>query len=342
MESVRQVEMAKMSTGSVADRPGRTFSVDVTAPGAARDGFDVFRREWGAQVGEAWPLPGLDIGESDDFRVKVQAVKVHDVVIADVYNESFTCQSVAAPDSGDRVLMHLIQRGSWRFAQTDEPGETVTVSPGSFIARQNGPPSFFDVDPGATAKGLILPASALRPVIGGRPIVGSLRSAEVRVLTAHANMVSETARDLNPAGMQSAHDALLELARGVLRHELDDVEPRLVPALARAAMEIADSRLADPELSPSSLARELNVSVRTLHRAFAMTEEPVTAYIRRKRLEQARLELAAPIGRLSVSEAAARWHFADSSHFIRAFKKQYEKTPAQFARASDESRRLTR
>jgi hypothetical protein len=201
-----------MSTGSVTGR-GRTFSVDVTAPGAARNGFDVFRREWNAQVGEAWPLPGLDIGESDDFRVKVRAVKVDDVVIADVYNESFTCRSMAAPDSGDRVLMHLIQRGDWRFARPDERGETVTVPPGSFIARHNGPPASFDVDAGATAKGLILPASVLRPVIGGRQVVGSLCSAEVRILTAHANMVSETVRDLTPAGVQGARDACSSSSR---------------------------------------------------------------------------------------------------------------------------------
>jgi hypothetical protein len=203
-----------MSLGSTASRPGRTFSVDVTAPITARAGFDVFRREWGAQVGEAWPLPGLDIGEAGDFRVRVRAVKAHDVVIADVYNKSFTCQSTAAGDSGERVLMHLVQRGTWRFAPTDGRGETVAAPPGSFIARHNGPPSLFDLDPGATARGLILPASLLPQLSGGRPIVGSARSAEVRVLSAHASTVSETVRDLTPAGVQGARDALLELARG--------------------------------------------------------------------------------------------------------------------------------
>ena len=29
----------------------------------------------------------------------------------------------------------------------------------------------------------------------------------------------------------------------------------------------------------------------------------------------------------SVTELAAHWHFSDSSHFIRAFKKQYGRTP---------------
>ena len=194
-----------------------------------------------------------------------------------------------------------------------------------------------EVDPGATAKVLTLPASVLAPLMGGRQIAGSAhsaRSAEVRVLMAHANIVCETVHDLTPAGVRSARDALLELVRGTLMREFDDVEPRLAPALARAAMEIADSHLADAELSPSSLARELNVSVRTLHRAFAAAGESAAAYVRRRRLDQARLDLAAPSGRPGVSEVAARWHFVDSSHFTRAFKKQFGETPAQFARSS--------
>jgi AraC family transcriptional regulator, positive regulator of tynA and feaB len=230
-----------------------------------------------------------------------------------------------------------MRRGAWHFGRPNGRGETVTGPAGSFIALDNGPPSLVEVDPGATAKVLTLPASVLAPLMGGRQIAGSARSArsaEVRVLMAHANIVCETVHDLTPAGLRGARDALLELVRGTLMREFDDVEPRLAAALARAAMEIADSHLADAELSPSSLARELNVSVRTLHRAFAAAGESAAAYVRRRRLDQARLELAAPSGRPAVSEVAARWHFVDSSHFTRAFKKQYGETPAQFARSS--------
>ncbi|MGW7045725.1 helix-turn-helix domain-containing protein [Streptomyces avermitilis] len=35
---------------------------------------------------------------------------------------------------------------------------------------------------------------------------------------------------------------------------------------------------------------------------------------------------------MSVSELAAHWQFADSSHFIRAVKGRYGQTPAEFAR----------
>lgn len=127
---------------------------------------------------------------------------------------------------------------------------------------------------------------------------------------------------------------LIELAKAVARARFDDAEPLLAPALAQAAKDLAGRRLADPELSAAVLARELNVSVRTLQRAFATSGETVISYIRQRRLEEARLALTAPSGRLSVSELAAHWQFADSSHFTRAFKKHYGRTPTEYARSS--------
>jgi AraC family transcriptional regulator, positive regulator of tynA and feaB len=139
---------------------------------------------------------------------------------------------------------------------------------------------------------------------------------------------------LGPAGVRAAHSTLIELAKAVAQGRFDDHEPRLAPALAQAARDLADSRLAGPDLSPAVLARELNVSVRTLQRAFAAGGESATAYIRHRRLEEARLALTAPSARLSVSELAAHWHFADSSHFIRAFRKRYGQSPADYARSA--------
>jgi AraC family transcriptional regulator, positive regulator of tynA and feaB len=327
--------MAAMISTPTTGR-ARTVSVDVTASMTAQGGFDDFRREWEAQVGEPWPLNGLDAAASTDFKINVQAVSAHDVVIADVYSASYTGRTVPDHETDGWVLLHRLRRGSWRFGQPDRRGEDVTVPAGSFIVRHDGPSALFDLAGGSRADVLFLPAPAVAPLLpGGRPILGSARLAEVRVLMAHAHTVRETVRDLTPAGSRAARDALLELAKGVMRSEFDDVEPRLAPALARAAMEIADRCFADPDLTPAALARQLNVSVRTLHRAFAAAGETVAAYIRRGRLEQARLELEAPpLRRPGVSEVAARYHFADGSHFARAFKARYGQTPAEFARTS--------
>ncbi|MFC7329050.1 helix-turn-helix domain-containing protein [Marinactinospora rubrisoli] len=322
------------NNGPAIGGPRRTFAVDVTDPSTGRDGFDAFRRGWDAQVGGAFPLPPFDTGATGEFRVGVHAAKVHDTVIADLHGASIVGRTQGVRDRvDDRVLIHALRRGAWRFAGPHLSSE-ITVPAGRFIVRKNGLPAQFAVEPHTKATVLILPASAVRPLVGDRPTVGAVVSTEVRVLMAHAGMVAESVNDFTPAGARAARDALIELVKGVLRQELDDKEPRFATALAQAAKDVIDARLDDPHLSPSSLARELNISVRTLHRAFAAAEESVATYIRRRRLEQARLQLAAPLDRPSVSELAARWQFADSSHFIRAFKRQYGQTPARFARSS--------
>ncbi|MEU9393623.1 helix-turn-helix domain-containing protein [Streptomyces sp. NPDC048324] len=333
------MEEDSVEKAQTAGRQPRTFTLDVTRAPTGRDGFDAFRHSFEAQTGEPWPLPSLDLGKRGGFRIRVRGAVAHDTLISDVHSEHFLGQPTVARESGDRFELHMVRRGSWRFSSPSGRGDDVTVSAGTFIARRNNPPLLFDVRPGTEATVLLLPPDVLGRATGGRPVVGPADSGEMRLLTAHAAMVRETADDLSLVGLRGARDALIELVRAVLRREFDDTEPRLARALARAAMDLADEHLTDPELSPATLARHLNVSVRTLHRAFTTAEESVSAYVRRRRLERARQELLAPLGRPTVSELAARWHFSDSSHFIRAFKKQYGQTPANLTAASEERTR---
>ena len=64
---------------------------------------------------------------------------------------------------------------------------------------------------------LIRPAAALPPLLGDRAVTGLARTAEVRLLTAHADMVRRTLADLGPAGVETARSTPVELARAVRR-----------------------------------------------------------------------------------------------------------------------------
>jgi AraC family transcriptional regulator, positive regulator of tynA and feaB len=313
--------------------PVRTFRSDVTSTSGARDGFQIFQRQWGTQTGEPMPLPGFDVGQSGDFRIKARAVTADDVVIADVRSESLAGRTMDITDSGPRVLLHVVCSGSWRFSGPGDRGTDRTVPAGSYIVRRNGAPTMFDVEPGTSARVLILPDSALGSGLDDRWIVGAAGSAEMRLVRSYADLLRETVHDLGPGGVRAARDAMLELVRGAVRREFDDAEPRLSAALVRAARQVIDDRLADPDLSPPVVARELRVSVRALHRAFATADDTVAACIRRRRIERARQDLTAPLSAWTVSDVAARWHFADSSHFIRAYRKHYGETPARSARS---------
>ncbi|MFE3502302.1 helix-turn-helix domain-containing protein [Kitasatospora sp. NPDC059160] len=314
-----------------APRTSGAFTADVTTSAAPDQGFARFRDGWEAQVGTEYPAPRFTPGATGDFRISARAVRVHDSVIAEVESRSLIGTNDVPDHCDDLVLMHVVRHGSWNFARRRD-GE-IAVPAGGFMAQRAGPVTF-EAARSAAAKVLILPADDLGPLIGDRLIAASAHSAEMRLLLAHTDVVRQNLADLTASGAQSAHRALIELAGAVLRQQADAAEPQLAPALARAARNLADARLTDPELSPTLLARELNVSVRTLHRAFGATDETVAGYVRRRRLELARRELAAPQGRPAVSELAARWQFADSSHFIRAFKRQYGLTPTEFARAA--------
>ncbi|NGO07099.1 helix-turn-helix domain-containing protein [Streptomyces sp. HC44] len=311
--------------------------MDSTLPGAAPRGLDAFRRGWETQIGDdVFQLPAYSPDTISDFRVKGRVARVRGVAIADLHAASAT--RTTDPPSGDqdrqdRMEMYVVRRGAWTLGGAPDHGEQ-TVSAGQFLFRHVGRQSAFETTPHLTAQFYVLPSAELKPLLGNRAIAGPADSAEVRLLVAHANMIHATITDLGPAGVEAAHTTLIELAKAVAKDRFDDVEPRLAPALAQAAKDFANSRLTDPELSPAMLARELNVSVRTLQRAFAEVGESVTAYIRHRRLEEARLALTAPFGRLSISELAAHWQFADSSHFTRVFKKHYGQTPTEYARST--------
>lgn len=307
---------------------GRATADDATS-NTAQERFGRFWRDWEEQLGTDSPAPEFVPGQHGDCRLSARAVTAHDSVIADVRSDSLVGTNTSSPHKDEeQVVMHAVRQKSWRFARP-RVGE-YTVTAGHFMIQRSGPPTFEDARRTA-ATVLLLPASPLSHLIRDRLVVGPTSSAEMRLLLGQLRLVGQTAGDLAPAGELAARDALLELVKGVLRQQADGTEPHLGPALAQAAKDLADSHLADPDLSPAMLARELNVSVRTLHRAFTTAEESVSGYIRLRRLQQARAELLATENRPSVAELAARWQFADSSHFSRAFKSQYGHTPTEFA-----------
>lgn len=310
-----------------------TFSFDSQDPRAGRTGFGEFLHGWRDHMPSGLPLPTFSRATRDEFRLRLRATRVQDVTVTSVDAATATRTARRAGDREDVVRLWVVHRGSWTLAGSRD-GEEHTVSAGSFLVRHVERPSHCVTAPDAAATVVVLPAAAIVPSLGGRSITGPADAAEVRLLLAHAATTHRTAAGLGPAGVHAARNAMIELAKAVTGGAFDGADPRLSPALARAAQLLAERRLADRDLSPALLARELNVSVRTLQRAFAAGGGSVAGYIRDRRLEEARSALIAPSARPSVTEVAAHWHFADSSHFSRAFKRRYGMTPTDHARAS--------
>jgi transcriptional regulator GlxA family with amidase domain len=83
----------------------------------------------------------------------------------------------------------------------------------------------------------------------------------------------------------------------------------------------------------AEIARRLGVAKRRLERRFqACIDMPPTAAYRMIRLEHAEYLLAH--SKRSITAIAAESGFCDSSHFIRAFRERYGRTPAAFREAA--------
>ncbi|MFW0797333.1 helix-turn-helix domain-containing protein [Gordonia sp. CPCC 205515] len=129
--------------------------------------------------------------------------------------------------------------------------------------------------------------------------------------------------------------AFLDLVAASLRTNGSADPPASGDAVYLAARDHIEAHLAEPNLSPASVAAHLRVSLRYLQKLFAANDETPAAYIRRRRLERSRRDLADPLlTHRSVAAIAAAHGFVDGSHFSRVFHAAYGLSPRDFRQSA--------
>jgi AraC-like DNA-binding protein len=92
--------------------------------------------------------------------------------------------------------------------------------------------------------------------------------------------------------------------------------------------------LDDAELSIGRVAEMNGLSVRYLQKLFEEGGQNFSRYVRRRRLEQCRADLANPLNRhVPITTTSYRWGFNDSATFSRAFREEFGVSPREFRRA---------
>ena len=101
-----------------------------------------------------------------------------------------------------------------------------------------------------------------------------------------------------------------------------------------------ESGLGEPELSLAEIAQREHVSQRLLQKLFEANGQTFSSYLRQRRLERCRTDLANRLyDHLSISDICFRWGFNDAAHFSHAFRDQYEVSPRQFRQQANEASR---
>jgi AraC-like DNA-binding protein len=139
-----------------------------------------------------------------------------------------------------------------------------------------------------------------------------------------------------PSGSRLAANAL-DLVSTMLHSELDMARDSMKPQmlLATSVREYIEANLADPQLSPASIATAHFISTRHLHNIFHESGATVASWIRSQRLERIRRDLRDPLHNgTSVGAVAAHWGFLDAAHFSRTFRDAYGESPSDWRRGA--------
>ncbi|MFE6870904.1 helix-turn-helix domain-containing protein [Kitasatospora sp. NPDC057692] len=239
----------------------------------------------------------------------------------------------ADPDDCLYVALHLQGAASLR-----RDGTGTALEPGDLLIGTTPHPTGLLSDPGCRMLRFRVPCFYLGVRHGdvrrtggllarGDEGIGALASQVLRTLAArsrpdHARPAAQLAR--------SVSDIVAILVADLLER-VDPDHPTASAGILERIRDHIEENLADPELSPESIARSQHISVRYLHKLFRQDGTTVGQWVRGRRLDACRRELERPSRRqISVSAVAHRWGFVSHSHFSRAFREAYGVSPREW------------
>jgi AraC-like DNA-binding protein len=217
-------------------------------------------------------------------------------------------------------------------------GETAILGPGDMVLYDSTRPYEFQFDRPFRSLVVKVPHARVAPLLPrasvwqGMPVPG--RSPLGRILGAHLAAVFGALAEVDPAlraGLLDRTVDLIALAFSGAARDFGGAGTTVQAALVARAKRCIELRLTDPGLGAATVAAALSVSERYLHRLFHTAGITVGSYIRRRRLERCRNDLADPMRTGErITEIALRWGFNDMPHFSRAFRSAFGLTPREW------------
>lgn len=277
----------------------------------------------------------LDVqSQSDDFRGTVRVNSLGQMSVAEVVSvpQIFTrSELLVSTAPSDLFQVGLLRSGT---AQVFQDGRRCDLSPGDFTLYESARPfrwelagdwrllvftwdrssiGFGELDSELLTARRMSGESGLSGVVSGAlRKVGDLRGS---VAPTHAIRFSDELGSM----LLTAVDLAKEVEGG------PDLREDLVDRILRHV----ESNIADPDLTPGSIAADFFMSTRSLHRLFASRGIGVASWIRMRRMDKCRRALLQEAD-TPITEIIARYGYVDLSHFSRSFAARYGVSPTTF------------
>jgi len=276
--------------------------------------------------------------EPDSFRAQASGWVAGGFVLLDISSGLQKVQRTAADVAKDKIAAFFIRRyrrsATWRVAPNStpivlnhEPGDFCVSSTEFRFDRESKSPALFEM--------LVIPQAALAPLLAGGRLrspfqlpaaspLGSLLGAAIDAATAQAPLLAD---DLGEAVMRNLC-GLVALACNASDEGAEQGQDSKRSAQLATVKRHIDLHLADPGLTPDSVAAALGMSARQLHRLFKPSGSTFARYVLRQRLLRCRDTIGGATGTgRSVLDIAFGWGFNSMATFYRAFVKEFGGSP---------------
>ncbi|MEV8158312.1 helix-turn-helix domain-containing protein [Kocuria salsicia] len=310
----------------------------MTGQEAAGRRADLTLAQWRETINASFAALEITAPVDSEFRADLTTVELDDVHLFDMTTSAHRVVRTAemvARDAGEYLKLSLQLQGRARLRQD---GRECVLGPGGLGLYAAYRPYELVYDGPQHSLVMTFPRSVVQLIPAQLDLVTAQRIGQEdglgRVAVPMFRNLAENMDLLRGPHASKLVRSALDMLVSVLSAEV--VEPAGAHAgdllVQQATAYIAD-HLADPELSPGSIARALYVSVRQLHSRFAAQHLTVAAHIRAVRLAAIRAELADPAHRDdTVHTISARHGLTDPAHVSKAFKAEYGESPTAYRR----------
>ena len=283
------------------------------------------------------PLVSLDPVEPETFRARVRYARLDGITVLDLEPGPMRVTRTAASlvkDPGTSTKIILMVEGSGTIEQD---GRTAHLDRGDFALEDTSRPYSADF-PGPTHQRVIMfptdymgmPPSQWAHVTAMRFEPGHGLGSVLNPLIAElgASLV-----ELDPPHARRFVHSTVDLLVTMVSTRLQEVTEAAGRSTADRIRAWVEDHLEDPDLGPATIARAHHMSVRSLHAAFAAEDATLAAWIRERRLDLIRRDLADPLqADLPISAIASRRGITNAAYLSRSFKSHFGISPTSYRR----------
>ncbi|QLH25809.1 helix-turn-helix domain-containing protein [Streptomyces sp. Rer75] len=298
---------------------------------------------WSSAVSRTLLSVDMRLERPDQWSARITAEGLGPVQIASIESDPLTISrdpGHVLADGRDCLMARLQEDGT---STVHQDGRTESLLPGAMAFYDASRPFTLVMPEAYRAKVLVVPRRALGlseaelPRLIARPIQAdtALSAMLLPIISRLADGAGPHPWPIRRQIARTLLDLLATLATGTLdtlgTHDMEDQRAGADRAHLARVHAFINKHLADSGLSPETIARHHGISVRYLHKLFQEHGTTVGRWIRQRRLEECRKELARG-GRSSrtVAAVAQHWGFISPAHFSRVFRAAYGMSPREW------------